>query len=73
MEIDLHKRFLVFAWDCYYPSGGFNDLQTSFDSLEVVKQYFTIRPTFLFDFYTVFDQEAKEMLDFDFNKEIRNG
>jgi hypothetical protein len=28
------KRYLVFAGDTYYPSGGWNDFQRSFDKLE---------------------------------------
>lgn len=28
------KRFLVFGFDAYYPSGGLRDLEFSFDTLE---------------------------------------
>jgi hypothetical protein len=28
------KRFLIFAYDMYYPVGGRNDEQASFDTLE---------------------------------------
>lgn len=28
------KRFLVFAFDTYYPDGGWNDFQSSWDSLD---------------------------------------
>ena len=28
------KRFLVFGYDTYYPSGGMRDLEFSFDTVE---------------------------------------
>jgi hypothetical protein len=28
------KRYMVFAYDQYYPSGGMNDFKGDFDSLE---------------------------------------
>lgn len=28
------KRFLVFAWEYYYPTGGMNDLHEEFDDEE---------------------------------------
>lgn len=28
------KRFLVFAWEQYYPCGGFNDLVGNYDTYE---------------------------------------
>jgi hypothetical protein len=31
------KRFVVFAFDWYYPSGGMNDLRGSADSIEEAK------------------------------------
>ena len=31
------KRFLVFAGDYYYPSGGWEDFVGSFDTLEAAK------------------------------------
>ena len=30
------KRFLVFMYSCYYPAGGWNDFQGSFDSKEEI-------------------------------------
>lgn len=33
------KRFLVFAYDAYYPSGGWNDYQGSFETLAEVRKH----------------------------------
>lgn len=33
------KRFLVFAYDSYYPGGGWGDFQKSFDTLEAAKAF----------------------------------
>lgn len=32
------KRYLVFAYDVYYPSGGWNDFQGSFGTLEEARE-----------------------------------
>jgi hypothetical protein len=31
------KRFLVFAYDAYYPSGGWSDFQSAHDTLDEAK------------------------------------
>ena len=33
------KRYLVFAYDNYYPSGGWNDFRRAFDSLDEARAY----------------------------------
>ena len=33
------KRFVVFAGDYYYPGGGWDDFNASFDTLEEVWKY----------------------------------
>lgn len=33
------KRYLVFANDCYYPSGGAGDFQKSFDTAEEAEEF----------------------------------
>ena len=33
------KRYLVFAFDNYYPSGGWGDFASSFDTLEEAKGF----------------------------------
>jgi hypothetical protein len=33
------KRFLVFAFDTYYPGGGWTDFEASFDTLEEARAH----------------------------------
>lgn len=33
------KRYLIFSGDAYYPSGGWEDFDTSFDDLDEVANY----------------------------------
>jgi len=33
------KRYLLFAFDEYYPNGGWNDLKGSFSTIEEAKEY----------------------------------
>lgn len=33
------KRFLVFAYDSYYPNGGWNDFKGSFDTLNEAQSF----------------------------------
>jgi len=33
MSEEIDKRYLVFAFDCYYPSGGMCDMRDSFDTI----------------------------------------
>lgn len=35
------KRYFVFAYDNYYPSGGWNDFQDSFETFEQAQQFST--------------------------------
>ena len=34
------KRFLLFAFTDYYPQGGMNDFEESFETLEGAKDYY---------------------------------
>jgi len=33
------KRFMIFAYDSYYPSGGMHDFQADFDTIEEAQLY----------------------------------
>lgn len=33
------KRYMIFAYDHYYPSGGMSDFQTSVDTIEEVRDW----------------------------------
>lgn len=45
------KRYMVFAFDSYYPSGGMNDFRFSFDTEEEFKEDFNDS----YDYYQIFD------------------
>lgn len=32
------KKFLLFGYDAYYPSGGWNDFEGSFDTIDEAKE-----------------------------------
>jgi hypothetical protein len=34
------KRYLLFCFNDYYPSGGFNDFENSFDTIDEAINYF---------------------------------
>lgn len=38
------KRFLVFSFDSYYPSGGWNDFKGSYDTLEEAEYAMNEKP-----------------------------
>jgi hypothetical protein len=64
------KRFLVFAYDYYYPAGGMNDFVGSYDTMEeaqaiigtpVLTGFDEIYPTdqpYVYKQYDVFDTET---------------
>lgn len=35
-----YRKYILFAWDEDYPSGGFNDLRNSFGSIEEAMAFF---------------------------------
>jgi hypothetical protein len=45
------KRYMVFAFDSYYPSGGMQDFQFSFDTKEEFEENFNDS----YDYYHIFD------------------
>ena len=49
------KRFLVFVWDQFYPEGGMNDFQASFNELETAKKF--TDNILKYDWYQVYDLE----------------
>ena len=51
------KQFLVFAYNGYYPSGGWNDFQDSFDSLEAAAESLTMSDA---DFANIVDLQTGE-------------
>lgn len=54
-----YKRFLVFAYYNYYPSGGMNDFQKSFDTYEEAEEYIRLeRHDHSFDRYDIVDLDC---------------
>lgn len=51
------KRFLVFGGYDYYPSGGWEDYQSAFDTLEEAKTFIQ-SPTSELDWYHVVDTHS---------------
>ena len=39
----MSDAFLLFVWDTYYPSGGFNDFAGAFPTLEAAEAEFNAR------------------------------
>lgn len=55
-----HKRFLVFLMDSYYPLGGINDLEGSFDSKEEAIKFAKASER---SFYQIYDRIEGEEID----------
>lgn len=35
----IYKKYIVFAWEQYYPLGGLNDIKAEYDSLNDARDY----------------------------------
>ncbi len=63
-----YKRFIVFAWDMYYPLGGFKDYQMSFDTFDEAVEFansLIIKPSH--DNYQILDKTTMEIFNPDIN------
>ena len=54
------KRFLVFGGDNYYPCGGWNDFQGSYETYELALKWATASPSG--DWWHIVDSETGEMV-----------
>ena len=54
-----YKRFIVYAFDCYYPSGFLGDIVDSFDSLE---EAITAAKKTRYDYQGVFDCDERQQV-----------
>lgn len=54
------KRFLVFAFDVYYPSGGWHDFVSAHDTIEEAMQ--AVFATGKIDYVEVVDLEAQRVV-----------
>ncbi len=51
------KRYWLFTWDDYYPSGGMNDYRSSFHTVEEAKTYL-LDLSNTFDRYQIVDSQT---------------
>jgi len=54
-SVDLSKRFIVFAYDTYYPGGGLSDVVGSFDTVDEAKTFIQIDSMRGYDWKEIFD------------------
>lgn len=59
--VNIRHRFLVFQWDSYYPSGGFEDVTFSSDGIGEVAQY--LFKSSHYDSVEVYDQFYRDFPD----------
>lgn len=63
------KRFLIFAYERYYPGGGFNDFKISVDTIEEVHEYAIKSQEDYVDYFDTLKSEYYE----DCSESTRNG
>ncbi len=55
------KRYLLFSGSNFYPIGGWNDFQTSFDTIEEAEKHaVTLREWCQHDWHHIVDSETQE-------------
>jgi len=64
-EVKEMHRFLLFGFDNYYPSGGIDDLITSFNENEIENVFDILSKHTSYDSYQVYDSLNKKAHDFD--------
>lgn len=59
-----HKRYLLFAWDCYYPRGGLDDVKATFDTLQEALD-FAMHDRYCLTCYALelYDREAGDVIE----------
>lgn len=56
------KRYLLFGYDNYYPSGGQHDVVDSFDSLDELKEFIK-DSIYKLDYYDILDMDNRCWID----------
>lgn len=56
----MKKRFLLFVFAEYYPSGGFCDCVDDFDTIDEIKKSLQVNHS---DYFQVYDQDTRELVD----------
>ena len=59
-QIKKHKRFLLFAYDTYYPNGGICDLIESFDTIDEAVEF---KSKEYRDYYELFDCDERQEIE----------
>jgi len=63
------KRFLLFSYDYYYPSGGWDDFREDFDSHDDAMEYIKDNDNkFGYDVYEVVDTITKEVKKYEWDE-----
>lgn len=63
------KRFLLFSYDYYYPSGGWDDFREDFDSHDGAMEYIKDNDNkFGYDVYEVVDTITKEVKKYEWDE-----
>lgn len=57
------KRYMIFAFDGFYPAGGIDDLQMFVESLEKVSDFVDNFDKVDYKYYQVFDVVTGEILE----------
>ena len=58
---NITKKYVVFQFDGYYPSGGLDDIKGNFDFLDEVKD-FILKDKFGWNYYVVVDKDTWNIL-----------
>ena len=57
------KRYWLFTWDKYYPSGGMNDCRSSFHTVEEAKTYLLDLSDTTYDYYQIVDSQTGNVME----------
>lgn len=57
----MDKPYILFAGDCYYPSGGWGDYRGRFASIEGAKSYLLEKTDW--DWWHIVDEERGEIVE----------
>lgn len=61
MGVDLRKQFWVIAYFHYYPEGGLEDVEATFDDYDSAEVDAATRKTNGYDHVEIFDSAAREV------------
>lgn len=70
---DLEQRFWVFGYHAYYPTGGLDDVDTTFDDLEEARSHGKKLLEKTYDAVEIFDSTTKNMLNVFTEEEVKEG